>query len=170
MTTYNYIQQYKKSFVEFVDPSRFANPLAVTLTLKQGIPHYVSSTSTFARITVDIASRNFRHFMNLLNSAVYGKRFKRHHVRLQAVPILEGNGITRLHYHCIIDRPDEVSHSDFSSLIRCCWSQTDWGYDQIDIQPMHDAGWTKYISKLRGKLQFDESFDWSNTHLTDRRV
>lgn len=166
MSHYNSIQNIQQAFRDFVNCSKFTNPLAVTLTFKQGIPHFESQTPTFERITPRLASLNFRHFMNLLNSEVYGNRFKRHGHRLQVVPVLEGVEYTRLHYHCIIDRPNEIGFEGFSNLLRDCWSRTHWGYKEIDIQHMRDHGWTKYISKSRSKAEFDQSIDWENFYLS----
>lgn len=162
MSHHNSIKKYQQAFREFADLSRFANPIAVTLTMKQGIKIGLS----FQWLSREIAIQNFRHFMNLLNFKVYGKRFKRHGVRLQTIPVLEGDDLTRLHYHCIIDRPDEIDFDRFSWLIETCWKQTLWGYNQTDIQSDCDEDWTKYISKYRGKTDYIDSFDWSNTHLS----
>lgn len=162
MTHHKTNKIYQQSFREFTNPSRFVNPIAVTLTLKQGI----KVGSSFERITQDRAIQNYRHFSNLLNTEVYGKRFKRHGVRVQMVPVLEGGNGTRLHFHCVIDRPDEISYNRFSRMIETSWKRTDWGYNEIDIQPSCDEGWTKYISKFRGKTDYIDSFDWSNTHLS----
>lgn len=162
MSQYNFLTNYQQAFRKFADLSRFANPIAVTLTFKQGI----KVGSSFQWLTPDLAAQNYRHFMNLLNFKVYGKRFKRHGVRLQTIPVLEGGGLTRLHYHCVIDRPDQIEFDYFSWLIETCWKRTDWGYHEIDIQPSCDDGWTKYISKFRGKTDYIDSLDWSNTHLS----
>lgn len=162
MSHHNSIKKYQQAFREFADLSRFANPIAVTLTMKQGI----KIGSSFHWITPDRAIQNYRHFSNLLNTEVYGKRFKRHGVRIQMIPVLEGDDRTRLHFHCMIDRPEEVSYNRFSRMIETSWKKTEWGYNQIDIQPSCDDGWTKYISKYRGKTDYIDSFDWSNTHLS----
>lgn len=162
MSHHNSIKEYQQAFREFADLSRFANPIAVTLTMKQGI----KIGSSFQWLSREFAIQNYRHFMNLLNVEVFGKRFKRHGVRIQTIPILEGDNLSRLHFHCVMDRPDEIDIDRFSWMIETCWKRTDWGYNQIDIQPSCNDGWTKYISKYRGKTDYIDSFDWSNTHLS----
>ena len=79
-------------------------------------------------------------------------------------PVLEGGGLTRFHYHCVIDCPRPELVEEFPTLIRECWTRTDYGYDQIDIQPGSDTGWVNYLTKYRTKTEFDQSIDWVNLH------
>lgn len=103
--------------------------------------------------------------MNLLNRGVYGKSFLRHGKRVQVIPILEGGDLSRFHYHCVIDCPrPEIDPVSFDELVRDCWSLTSYGYHEVDIQPETDEGWITYISKLRGKPEYDLSIDWENLH------
>lgn len=156
--------EHRKAFLSFVDLSKFVNPFSVTLTLKQSVIVDYGHLRTHSRISHDRAVRNFRHFMNLLNRRMYGHGFKRHGKRVQVIPILEGGGLTRFHYHCVIDCPRPELTETFPSIITNCWSKTDYGYDQIDVQPGSDSGWLHYISKFRSKSDFDQSIDWINLH------
>jgi len=73
------------------------NCFGVSLTMKQG--------DSGTHLDEIMASQNFRHFMNRLNSSVYGKRFKRFGQRLNVVPVLERSSTNRLHYHLILQNP-----------------------------------------------------------------
>lgn len=166
MTTNTHIKNIQSSFRQFANISQFVNPLAVTVTLKQGIHTYNTITPTFVKVTPSLGNQNFRHFLNLLNRKVFGKKFSRHGQRLKVIPVLEGGPNTRLHYHFVIDRPPYLSIKTFSDHIQTCWTSTQWGHRQIDIQRVCDQGWINYISKSHGKTEFDQSFDWMNTHLS----
>tara|TARA_R110001606_G_scaffold12369_1_gene54003 strand:- start:45515 stop:46015 length:501 start_codon:yes stop_codon:yes gene_type:complete len=156
---------YRHSVKEFVNLTKFYEPFSVTLTLKQSVLVTEGVFPVHIRIDREKAIQNFRHFMNLLNTEVFGNSFVRHGKRIQVIPFLEGglNG-TRLHYHCVIDCPRRSLDMTFPSLIQKCWSKTSYGYNQIDIQRNTDHGWIDYISKFRGKYSYDECVDWENFH------
>lgn len=154
--------EYRDAFRSFVDLEKFVNPFSVTLTLKQSVVVRRGRSRFHSRITPDRAVQNFSHFMNLLNRKFYGHSYKRHGKRVQVIPILEGGGTTRFHYHCVLDCPRPTDW--FDMFVEDCWGQTDYGYDQTDIQPGTDAGWLNYISKFRTKNEFDQSIDWINLY------
>ncbi len=156
--------EYREAFRSFVDLSKFVNPHSVTLTLKQSVVVHHGRLPIHIRIDHNRAVRNFRHFMNRLNRRVYGHSSCRHGKRVQVIPVLEGGELTRLHYHCVIDCPRAELTETFPDMIRKCWLHTDYGYDQIDVQPRSDSGWVNYISKFRTKSEFDQSIDWINLH------
>lgn len=163
--TYKDKCQYQSAFRSFVDLSRFQNPYSVTLTMKQSYVTRLDHLAVHSRVDRYRAVQNFRHFMNLLNRRVYGHSFVRHGKRIQVIPILEGGETTRLHYHCVIDCPrPNIDQVTFDDMIRRCWSKTDYGYHEVDVQPDSDNGWVNYISKQRGKPNFDQSIDWENLH------
>ena len=78
------------------------------------------------------------------------------------IPILEGGGLTRFHYHCVIDCPRPTDMFPF--IIEDCWWRTSYGYHETDIQPLCNEGWINYISKFRSKSEFDQSIDWINLY------
>ncbi len=156
--------QYREAVRSFVNLKKFKLPHSVTLTLKQSFVSHRKHLTIHHRIDRDKAVRNFRHFTNLLNRRVYGHSFKRHGKRVQVIPVLEGGGLTRLHYHCVIDCPRPELVDDFPTIVRECWMSTDFGYDQIDIQPGSNTGWVNYMTKYRTKTEFDQSIDWVNLH------
>lgn len=158
-------QQYRTAIKSFIDLNKFTNPFSVTLTLKQSVLNHEGPYSVHTRIDRDKAIQNFRHFMNLMNSKVYGHSSQRHGTKIQVIPLLEGDtGTSRLHYHCIIDCPRPSQVLTFPSLIKDCWMMTNYGYKQIDVQRQSDNGWVDYITKFRGKSEYDQSIDWSNFH------
>jgi hypothetical protein len=113
-----------------------------------------------------IASRNFRHFRNRLERALFGNAAKRHGKRLKLVAVLETSADGRLHYHCIIERPAFCSFERFAAIVREQWSRTDFGYHQTYIKDQADTGWTDYMLKQRQKSSLLDSIDWDNCHLT----
>src|SRR5437667_4332457 len=58
----------------------------VTLTLKQARQ---SDRGAWVKLDDYSCRQAFRHFMNLLNRAVYGAAFRRHRKRLRVLPVLE---------------------------------------------------------------------------------
>ena len=153
--------RHQQAFREFSRIDGWNAPLAVTLTMKQGIP-IDQSRRAYERLTPERASQNLRHFLNLLNKRVYGKAYTRFNVRVPVIPILEGGTRSRLHYHLTIDCPRDDLLPMYPELIRSLWARTRWGYEQIDIQADADNGWINYSSKLRDKPSFEDSIDWVN--------
>lgn len=148
-----------------VNIEQFACPFAVTLTLKQGLDGAGGTAGRFQRIDEYEASKNFRHFMNLLNRQVYGHAAQRHGKRLNVLPVMEQGKDIRLHYHAIIDCPRPQLEREFPAMIRDCWLRTPWGYKEINVQSCYDQGWVSYISKFDSKLAYADAYDWTNCHL-----
>jgi hypothetical protein len=69
----------------FFDTSSWGEFCDVTLTLKQG--HQLDSGG-WVKIDDYRCRQAFRHFMNLLNRAVYGAAFRRYGKRLRVLPVL----------------------------------------------------------------------------------
>lgn len=156
------VQRYRDEVRGFVRNSDWKHPFAVTLTLRQVRFELTANGRTFVQLTRDRATRNFRHFLNLLSAVVYGKSSKRFGRRVRAVPVLEGGLGQRLHYHAIIDCPRADLLNAYPQLIEQCWQKTDWGYDEVRVTADADEGWLNYITKLRSKSDFAESIDWMN--------
>ena len=159
---------YQRSFREFANIDHWVGPHAVTLTLKQGV--MPNNGGSFLMLTMDRASQNYRHFLNLLNGAVFGKGAKRGNERVNSISVIEGGNGTRLHIHAIIDCSSQALWSNFPVLIEKVWQRTQWGHGQIDVQSDADAGWTNYISKFRDKPSYVDAIDWENYHNRDCRV
>lgn len=147
----------KSTLRQLFDPSRFDFPAAVSLTMKK----QVGSRS----IDMMVASENFRHFRNRLNSKILGSKAKLHGGKLKMVAIIESNADGRLHYHAMIDRPYYCSFDRFKDTVIDQWQRTDFGYRQIDIQDAADSGWIDYIIKPQQKRSLLDSIDWTNCQL-----
>lgn len=145
--------------------SEWPAPFAVTLTLRQcvDVPNGFSSVKLWLNETA--AVQNFRHFLNKLNRSVFGKAACRYGKGIGCIPVLEGGGDKRLHYHAIIDCPRPDLLTDFPLLIADHWRSTQWGYWQIDCQANPDDGWLTYITKFRDKPNLADAIDWMNLRL-----
>lgn len=158
--------QLQQAFRRFAQIDHWRSPHAVTLTMKQGMRSEPYSPTEY--LDRQKAVQNFRHFMNLLNRKVLGKRFQHHEQRLAVIPVLEGDGRgRRLHYHAIIDCPREDLDGLFPLIVQTAWEKTKWGYSQTNVQADADRGWVNYISKKYDKPNYADAIDWENCHQLD---
>jgi hypothetical protein len=146
-----------------LDTSAWDSVSAVTLTLKQAL------WSEGRRIFADEhqCSRAFRHFMNLLNRAIYGSAFRRGKKRLRVIPVLEKDQNGRFHYHAAIELLPRIKPWRFQALVWHCWSRTDWGYDPTSVELSADQAWVEYMLKPTQKSGFEawtDCIDWNNLH------
>lgn len=151
----------REATLSWLSQKQWISPFAITLSMKQRCP------DTGVALDSVTASRNFRHFSNILNRKCLGSAFKRYGQRVQMFPVLEGGNGMRLHYHVIADCPRSDISPIFPDLVREAWTQTHWGYYETDVQPC-DMGWLDYILKLRDKPSFESALDWQNCHLRQR--
>ena len=134
------------------------NTLAITLTQKQIVDRQ--------RIDDITSSQNFQHFMNRLNTAVYGKRFRRFNKRLKVFAVRENSADVRHHLHLMLERPPDICVDDFRCLIFTCWSKTRFGHFNIKVDEAYDlSGWTGYILKRKTKSNWYDAIDWENCYL-----
>jgi hypothetical protein len=153
----------------FFDTSNWRPFCDVTLTLKQA-----RQTDRGAWIKLDDypCRQAFRHFMNLLNRAIFGSSYRRYGKRLRVLPVLEKGEVRaralrswergtsgRWHIHCAIELPSHFDAVCFESLIRSCWAKVEWGHDRILVRDGANAGWIGYMLKDRQKSEFDDFFD-----------
>ncbi len=118
---------------------------AVTLTMKQ-------NRNGVALDNV-IASQNLRHFINILNQAVFGNAHRRYGRKLTVIPIIELSAWDRLHYHLSLEKPNHLSEKDFTSLIQSSWLKTDFSRKEFDVRRIYSEGWMHYCLKSRNLLQ-----------------
>src|SRR5664279_2489574 len=85
--------------------NNFHDPCAVTLTMKQRV-----NSRELDQIE---CSRNFRHFSNRLNKAIFGNASARYGKRLRMIPVLEKSHSQRYHYHTALDRIERISRDQF---------------------------------------------------------
>ena len=136
----------------------------MTLTLKKRITVRSGRKTISVPLTDTDCSKTLRHFLNVLNRKCCGKLSERHGRRIPVIPILEGGDDHGLHYHLLLDSPFESDpENTYPATIRATWTDTLWGYEQIDIQPIYNLeGWQNYITKRQTKPNFSESIDWMN--------
>jgi hypothetical protein len=140
-----------------------------TLTLKQARQ---SERGAWIKVGDYPCRQAFRHFMNLLNRAVFGAAFRRHRKRLRVLPVLEKGEVHatalrswergtsgRWHIHCAIELPSHLDAVALEKLIRDCWAKVEWGYGRILVRDCADVGWINYMLKGRQKSEFDGFVD-----------
>jgi hypothetical protein len=153
----------------FFDTSSWGEFCDVTLTLKQA---WQPDRGGWVRIDDYRCRQAFRHFMNLLNRAVYGSAFRRHGKRLRVLPVLEKGEVRaralrpwecgasgRWHIHCAIELPSHFDAITLEKMIRESWAKVEWGHGRILVRDGANAGWIDYMLKDRQKSEFDGSLD-----------
>jgi hypothetical protein len=151
------------------DTSSWGPYCDVTLTLKQARQ---SDSGAWVKTDEYPCRQAFRHFMNLLNRAVYGSAFRRHGKRLRVLPVLEKGGVCtralyswergtygRWHVHCAIESPSHLDAVAFEKLIRRCWAKVECGHGRILVRDGTNSGWIGYMLKDRQKSEFEGLLD-----------
>ena len=168
----------RAAVLEFCTLNGWNNVIAVTLSFRQSrtfpitreqrkalgnVPEYFCGPMS-ERLDYDKCTQNLRHFMNVINSKVYGNVFKRYGKRLRFIAVIEGGRGKRLHCHAAIDCPEDFDLDNFQALIKGVWEKTHWGYHEVKLVADSDHGWLDYMMKLRDKEHYDLSIDWLNYH------
>lgn len=145
----------QEATLKWCDTRHWRSVTDVTLSLKYR--HWSKRGS----IPVDQtrAERNFAFFMRLLNRRVYRAAYRRHGMKLRVIAVLEKAEFGRYHIHAAVEPPAHLDHEQFEAVIRDCWLETDWGYDEGLVRPNADAGWIDYMLKLRQKQGLEQ---WSD--------
>jgi hypothetical protein len=151
------------------DTSSWGEFCDVTLTLKQG---HQADGGGWIMIDPYRCRQAFRHFMKLLNKAVYGSAFRRHGKRLRVLPVLEKGEVRarslrrwergtsgRFHIHCAIELPPHFDAVALETLIGNCWAKVELGHGRILVRDGANAGWIDYMLKDRQKSEFDGLLD-----------
>ena len=164
---------------DLFDTSDWRSIWDLTLTLKQARKTY--DGLRWIRADEYQCREAFRHFMNLLNRAVYGNAYRRNGKKLRVLPILEqgdfyAEGIfgklyfsNRWHFHAAIEPPTHVEPDRFNAIIHECWTKVDWGHREIMVRQNADRGWINYMLKRRQKSAFDawsDCIDWVSLNNT----
>ena len=143
---------------DFLNTASWKRSIACTLTLKQRVNNQ--------KIDTEIASRNFRHFLNRLNRKLYGNAADRYSKHIKVIPVIEHDEFRRFHIHLQIELPRDWEFETFTVLIRSQWEKTRWAYHHIHFELVRDRGWISYLTKPNQKRDFDLSIDWMNCQLT----
>ena len=141
----------------------------VSLTLRQA---HRADNGGWINIDHYQCQKAFRHFMNLLNKAVYGSAFRRYGKRLRVLPVVERGevrtrslrrcerGISgRWHIHCAMELPPHVDAPTLETLIGVCWAKVELGHSRILVRDGANAGWINYMLKKGQKSEFDDLLD-----------
>ena len=147
-------KQFRRELIKYIREIEWINPFALTLTLKQ---RQFNKSLDLIQISVTL-----RHFLNRLNRAIFGNASKRYKKSIQFIPVIEYGPDTRYHIHAIIDCPTKLNESILQTKIQSAWNDTDYGYNHIHLQPIHNDGWTNYITKFSTKPDYALSIDWEN--------
>jgi hypothetical protein len=151
----------RESFFKWALGLQWQNPVAVSLTLKQGI----FFNNTYISLDSLAASKNIQYFLAILNRSALGKASQRHGLRLTSVGACERTDGTGLHAHFCIDKPPHLSDEEFHGLVISSWNKTWFGNVQTDVKPCTDlAGWIWYIAKYKTKSDYADAIDWMNVH------
>jgi hypothetical protein len=156
---------FESAKLHFFDTSSWGEFCDVTLTLKQALQ---PDRGGWVKIDDYRCRQAFRHFMNLLNRAVYGSAFRRHGKRLRVLAVLEKGEVRaralrpwergtsgRWHIHCAIELPSHADAILLERLIRDSWAKVEWGHGRILVRDGANAGWIGYMLKDRQKSEFD---------------
>lgn len=140
---------------------------AVTLTLDIERMHRMSRSGYVSNeAAVAFAKATFSTFRRALDRKILKTAATRYGRELDYVPVIEGQGSGhRIHYHCVIVTPSRVTLPDMTTAVKHAWSRTDFGHQQIDVQPMLDDGWLAYMSKEAWTLKRD-AVDIENVRLS----
>jgi hypothetical protein len=146
----------------FFDTSSWGAFCDVTLTLRQARQ---PDRGGWVKIDDYRCRQAFRHFINLLNRAVYGAAFRRYGKNFVYYPYLkkarscEWGTSGRAHIHCAIELPSHFDGVALEKSIRDCWAKVEWGYGRILVRDGTNAGWINYMLKERQKSVFDGFVD-----------
>ena len=160
---------YESAKLHLFDTRNWGAFCDITLTLKQARQ---PDSGGWVKIDDYRCRQAFRHFMNLLNRAVYGAAFRRYGKRLRVLPVLEKGEVRaralrswdrgpsgRWHIHCAIELPSHFDGIALEKLIRECWAKIEWAYGRILVRDGANAGWINYMLKDRQKSEFDGFVD-----------
>jgi hypothetical protein len=171
---HNYSMEVRSDLFEsakshFFDTSSWGEFCDVTLTWKQA---WQPDRGGWLKIDDYRCRQAFRHFMNLLNRAVYGSAFRRHRKRLRVLPVLEKGWVRaralrpwecgasgRWHIHCAIELPSHFDAITLEKMIRECWAKVEWGHGRILVRDGANASWIDYMLKDRQRSEFDVFLD-----------
>ena len=99
-------------------------------------------------ITTGNIRDNYRHFLNVLNRAIYKRQARNKGLSVTNIACYEFSESHRYHIHAIIGRPNQVNDDTFREYIASSWDKTHWGYGVGDMVAESDDGWLRYITKL----------------------
>ena len=155
----------RKAMQHWVCVDAWSNRYAVTFTMKQCLVTPSLKGEHTEWLDDIIASRKFKHFMNLLNDEVHGRSERRRRTgnKIRMINVWETSKNDRIHGHAILERPLGCTDEQFRQLLREKWDKTDGAYHQLYITDAN-SGWLNYMLKCRDKESVADAIDWLNVH------
>lgn len=152
------MMNHKDTFKEW---NKFANSyikptgIAVDLNFKKFIYLQDGRMKRKVYLTREIAEKNVRHFLNILNKNVYGNASHRFNKKINVFSVFEGgNNNKQLHIHMTMDVPEHIERDKFVSLVSELWIKTDFGNRNMCIQDIYEInGRHQYMLKKRTKVE-----------------
>jgi ribosome biogenesis protein Nip4 len=151
----------KNEIKKFTKPIINNDVVHLTLTYKQ--KRFLNGS--WFNLDEQIMEQNLNHFLNLINSKVFGNGFKRYGKKLKVLSKNEFSINQRLHNHLILEKPKRYDYLIFSKIIIQSINKTDWMYLEYHMNhptsKTEKIGWFNYI--MKGNL--NHSIDWNNSVL-----
>jgi len=113
----------------------------------------------FSEVSKDKMRKCHKHFLNELHRKVYKKSNKK---IPRYVVIEKGSRMRGLHSHMVIETPEHLSTSTFSSLIKESWLKTRDGVATHIVETYNQEGLDDYLSKDQINLKNDAEIDIEN--------
>lgn len=158
-------EHQKEAILDWLKDKSFNCLFMVTPTFHQELGPWKT------KLTVKKLEKEVALFLNRLNRAVMGNAARRHGRKIYTFNAIEriksdGDGTDNLHCHLLIDCPRPELVNEYPQLLQDIWRSGHWAHHDIDIQRCFDRhGASKYVTKIRTKPNYLDSFDWGNTHL-----
>lgn len=140
------MNEYRKQILKWLDVGDWDDWYAVTLTFAQSLPDANGGKCLLSR---DIASRNLRHYLNVLNKRFWGNAARKYGRRCQVIPTFEYGKAPKkyLHYHLFIKKPNHVPAWKFECRLWSDWFKAEWSELSVKVRDNTDSGWLEYITK-----------------------
>lgn len=150
----------QNALIDWARSTPWPRPIAVTLTLKQGL---ALGLGRWERIDRGKARGAIVYFCHELDRRCYPKIDGKRSGKVKRLVVLEGNDTTRWHYHLLIDCPAHVPPAIFAAWIYEIWNKVIWGYNEIEIK-LADMGWLDYILKRNTKADYSTCVELDACH------
>lgn len=158
------LSQQRAVILHSLQLDTWANPHTFTLTCKQSLP---VPGYDWPEPIIDIeASKSLKRWRKVLNRDLLPRSITRNSgcIGMFAVREYDRDGITskplgRLHFHGIIECPDDSMVKEFPEHLSLRWRQTHWGYNETKIEPYEGEKWFFYCMKQRTKTDLLSCID-----------
>jgi hypothetical protein len=85
-------------------------------------------------LTSELASENFRQFMDSVNYQIFSKSFQCLGNALEIIAVkVVGPEADRFRYYVLVECPEKMDAATFCGLLRDSWYRTDWSDSESDM-------------------------------------